>query len=91
MYTGVFTEQFSLCFQADLANVDRRRTPWLIGVIHAPWYSSNSAHLGDGEEMRKSMELVLKQAKVDLIFAGHVHAYERTVCGCLKAYCFKSN
>jgi hypothetical protein len=69
-----------------LANVDRSRTPWLIGVIHAPWYSSNRAHFGDGEEMRKSMELVLKQANVDLIFAGHVHAYERMVCDFFPCY-----
>eukprot|EP00250_Pteridium_aquilinum_P011449 c20080_g1_i1 orf=475-1860(-) len=62
----------------DLAKVNRSKTPWLIAVIHAPWYSSNSKHQGDGEDMRKSMELILKEAKVDLVFAGHVHAYERT-------------
>ncbi|KAI5074860.1 hypothetical protein GOP47_0010821 [Adiantum capillus-veneris] len=63
---------------ADLAKVNRTATPWLIAVIHAPWYSSNSKHQGDGEQMRKSMELILKEANVDLVFAGHVHAYERT-------------
>lgn len=64
---------------ADLARVDRSATPWLVAVIHAPWYSSNTKHQGDGEQMRRSMELILKQANVDLVFAGHVHAYERTV------------
>ncbi|KAH7432007.1 hypothetical protein KP509_07G004100 [Ceratopteris richardii] len=64
--------------QADLAKLDRTSTPWLIAIIHAPWYSSNSKHQGDGEEMRKSMELTLRDAHVDLVFAGHVHAYERT-------------
>lgn len=62
----------------DLARVDRTKTPWLIAVIHAPWYSSNTAHQGDGEAMRKSMESILKDSKVDVLFAGHVHAYERT-------------
>lgn len=65
--------------QADLAKVDRGRTPWLIAVLHAPWYNSNSKHQGDGDEMMKSMEFILREAKVDLLIAGHVHAYERTV------------
>ena len=30
--------------QADLAKVDRTKTPWLLVIIHAPWYNSNSAH-----------------------------------------------
>lgn len=62
----------------DLAKVNRSRTPWLVAVIHAPWYNSNSKHQADGEEMRKSMEFILKEARVDVVFAGHVHAYERT-------------
>lgn len=64
--------------QADLAKVDRSTTPWLIAVIHAPWYNSNSRHQGDGNKMKEAMEPILKKAKVDLLFAGHVHAYERT-------------
>ncbi|KAI5059915.1 hypothetical protein GOP47_0024335 [Adiantum capillus-veneris] len=64
--------------QADLAKVDRNRTPWLIALLHAPWYNSNSKHQGDGEHMRKSMEFLLHEAKVDVLIAGHVHAYERT-------------
>ncbi|MCO5610087.1 hypothetical protein L7F22_064322 [Adiantum nelumboides] len=64
--------------QTDLAKVDRNKTPWLIALLHAPWYSSNSKHQGDGEEMRKSMEFLLREAKVDVLIAGHVHAYERT-------------
>ncbi|KAH6558138.1 hypothetical protein KP509_1Z077500 [Ceratopteris richardii] len=64
--------------QADLAKLDRTSTPWLIAIIHAPWYSNNSKHQGDGEEMRKSRELTLGDAPVDLVFASHVHACERT-------------
>ncbi|KAH7285893.1 hypothetical protein KP509_33G050200 [Ceratopteris richardii] len=64
--------------QADLANVDRSKTPWLIAVLHAPWYNSNCKHRGDGDEMMKSMESLLHKAKVDILIGGHVHAYERT-------------
>ncbi|GLT62643.1 hypothetical protein SLA2020_352620 [Shorea laevis] len=61
----------------DLANVDREKTPWVVVLLHAPWYNTNSAHKGEGETMRKAMEEVLYKARVDVVFAGHVHAYER--------------
>lgn len=63
--------------EADLARVDRRKTPWLIVLLHAPWYNSNEAHRGEGERMRQSMEALLYKGKVDIVFSGHVHAYER--------------
>ncbi|CAN1277276.1 Purple acid phosphatase 22 [Linum perenne] len=62
---------------ADLAGVDRKRTPWLVVLVHAPWYNTNHAHQGDGEDMRRSLEELLYDARVDVVFAGHVHAYER--------------
>ncbi|XP_017698163.2 purple acid phosphatase 22-like isoform X2 [Phoenix dactylifera] len=61
----------------DLAKVDRWRTPWLIVLLHAPWYNTNTAHQGEGEAMRKAMESLLYNARVDAVFVGHVHAYER--------------
>lgn len=66
-------------FQADLAKVDRKRTPWLIVLLHAPWYNSNWAHQGEGDSMMASMEPLLYSAHVDMVIAGHVHAYERVV------------
>ncbi|KAI3471827.1 hypothetical protein Pfo_028480 [Paulownia fortunei] len=67
--------------QEDLKKVDRSKTPWLIALIHAPWYNSNKAHQGEYESigMKKAMEDLLYAARVDAIFAGHVHAYERFV------------
>lgn len=62
---------------ADLASVDRSVTPWLIVLLHAPWYNSNTAHQGEGEAMRQAMESVLYNGHVDAVFTGHVHAYER--------------
>ncbi|KAM7264659.1 hypothetical protein ACFE04_002342 [Oxalis oulophora] len=65
--------------QSDLGKVDRSRTPWVVVLIHAPWYNSNKAHQGESEStgMKSSMEDLLYRARVDIIFAGHVHAYER--------------
>lgn len=28
----------------DLAGVDRSQTPWVLAIMHAPWYNSNYAH-----------------------------------------------
>ncbi|XP_027073091.1 purple acid phosphatase 22 [Coffea arabica] len=63
--------------EADLAKVNRTTTPWIFALLHAPWYNSNEAHQGEGESMRKAMEELLYKARVDAVFAGHVHAYER--------------
>ncbi|KAB2631732.1 purple acid phosphatase 22-like [Pyrus ussuriensis x Pyrus communis] len=63
--------------QADLAKIDRKVTPWIVVLLHAPWYNTNTAHKGEGESMRKAMEELLYNARVDVVFAGHVHAYER--------------
>uniref|UniRef100_A0A2P2JW28 Purple acid phosphatase n=1 Tax=Rhizophora mucronata TaxID=61149 RepID=A0A2P2JW28_RHIMU len=63
--------------QADLGRIDRKRTPWVIVLLHAPWYNTNTAHQGEGEGMRKAMEELLYKARVDVVFAGHVHSYER--------------
>lgn len=63
----------------DLAAVDCRRTPWLVVLMHVLWDSTNYAHQGKGEGMRKTMESLLYEARVDVIFASHVHAYERFV------------
>lgn len=65
--------------QADLERINRNETPWIFVLIHAPWYNSNLAHMGEGESMRKAMEEMLYNARVDIVFAGHVHAYERFV------------
>ncbi|KAI9090620.1 hypothetical protein K1719_028473 [Acacia pycnantha] len=63
----------------DLQKVDRKKTPWLVVLLHAPWYNSNTAHQNEPEsyDMKTSMEDLMYQARVDVVFAGHVHAYER--------------
>ncbi len=66
--------------EKDLAAVDRSVTPWVVVVMHCPWYNSNQAHFGELQAvmMRDSMEQLLYQNHVNIVFGGHVHAYERT-------------
>lgn len=63
----------------EFKRVDREVTPWLIVMMHVPMYNTNSAHYMEGESMRSVFESWFVAAKVDLVFSGHVHAYERSV------------
>ncbi|XP_047311190.1 bifunctional purple acid phosphatase 26-like [Impatiens glandulifera] len=62
----------------ELKRVDREKTPWLIVIMHIPIYNSNEAHFMEGEGMRSVFEEWFVHYKVDVVFAGHVHAYERS-------------
>lgn len=62
----------------DLAKVDRKVTPWLVATWHPPWYSTYVAHYREAECMRVEMEEILYKYGVDIVFNGHVHAYERS-------------
>ncbi|KAK4795096.1 hypothetical protein SAY86_013090 [Trapa natans] len=64
--------------ERDLANVDKSITPWLIAAWHPPWYSTYKAHYREVECMRVAMEDLLYSYGVDIVFNGHVHAYERS-------------
>lgn len=61
----------------DLHQIDRTVTPWLVAAWHPPWYNSYSSHYQEFECMRQEMEEILYQYGVDIVFSGHVHAYER--------------
>jgi len=74
--------------EADLASTDREATPWVLIMMHAPWYNSNTAHVGEAELMRRAMEPLFYAHGVDVVLSGHVHAYERmepVLNGCLNA------
>ncbi|KAL0403799.1 UNVERIFIED_CONTAM: Purple acid phosphatase 15 [Sesamum radiatum] len=64
--------------QKDLAKVNREVTPWLIATWHPPWYTTYRAHYREAECMKVAMEDLLYQYGVDIVFNGHVHAYERS-------------
>ncbi|XP_037463837.1 phosphoenolpyruvate phosphatase-like [Triticum dicoccoides] len=72
-----YTPQW-MWLRGELKRVDREKTPWLIVLMHAPMYNSNNAHYMEGESMRAAFEKWFVKYKVDLVFAGHVHAYERS-------------
>lgn len=66
--------------EQDLKSIDRDVTPWVIVVMHCPWYNSNQAHSGEQQAvlMRDSMEPLFYKYHVNFAITGHVHAYERT-------------
>ena len=75
--TSVGSPQYDWLYE-DLNAVNRSLTPWLIVMMHAPWYSSNSNHWEEADLSRRDFEPLLVEHGVDLVISGHVHAYERT-------------
>lgn len=61
--------------EADLAAVDRSRTPWVVVAGHRAFYLSNT---GDTCPTCKDVfEPLLLKYNVDLVLSGHSHIYER--------------
>ncbi|KAA8537299.1 hypothetical protein F0562_027014 [Nyssa sinensis] len=73
----------------DMASVDRSRTPWIIFTGHRPMYSSSDS-IGIipsvDDRFVQAVEPLLLANKVDLVFFGHVHNYERT-CAVYQKQC----
>jgi hypothetical protein len=66
--------------QKDLASVDRSVTPWIFISFHCPWYNTYLDHQSEFQAliMQEEMEPLFLKYKVNAVFVGHVHAYERT-------------
>ena len=67
--------------RADLAAVDRKRTPWVVAAMHRTLYCSCDTDCdGDAAAMRDGplgLEALLVGGGVDLVLAGHEHNTER--------------
>ncbi|KAG1654908.1 hypothetical protein FOA52_003150 [Chlamydomonas sp. UWO 241] len=69
--------------EADLASVDRARTPWVVVGGHRPIYISSTA--GEGPDcdlvvsaaLKAALEPLLVEYGVDLTLHGHHHTYQR--------------
>lgn len=64
----------------ELELVDRRSRPWLLVSIHTPIYSSYAVHKHDPQvsAAQKHLEPLFVKHHVNVVFTGHIHAYQRT-------------
>ncbi|XP_065181065.1 uncharacterized protein LOC135811751 [Sycon ciliatum] len=76
---------------ADLATVNRTRTPWVFVMGHRPMYCSRvaSANYIIQVHQREAYEDALYRFGVDVFWSGHYHSYERT-CAVYKEKCAKT-
>lgn len=66
-------------FKDDLKAVDRTKTPWVVAVHHRPeWSSSNHGNDKDVIQVRNTLSPIWDEYKVNIVFTGHDHNYERT-------------
>ena len=74
--------------RADLAAVDRARTPWVVALVHKDWTMETEAF--------QAFAPILNGGGVDLLFCGHVHYYTRylpydSVSGTADSGCASAN
>eukprot|EP00546_Thalassionema_frauenfeldii_P021314 CAMPEP_0178903992 /NCGR_PEP_ID=MMETSP0786-20121207/5459_1 /TAXON_ID=186022 /ORGANISM="Thalassionema frauenfeldii, Strain CCMP 1798" /LENGTH=476 /DNA_ID=CAMNT_0020575413 /DNA_START=166 /DNA_END=1593 /DNA_ORIENTATION=- len=64
----------------ELESVNRHQTPWLLVTFHVPIYNTFEVHQHDEQmfKMREHIEPLLVSHKVNVVFNGHIHAYQRT-------------
>ncbi|GLI71506.1 hypothetical protein VaNZ11_016727 [Volvox africanus] len=62
----------------EFQKVDRTKTPWLFVQYHTSTYHTYTNHYKSMECFMSIWEDIFYRYGVDLVFNGHVHAYERT-------------
>ncbi len=64
----------------ELSSVDRTRTPWVLFTLHVPIYNTFALHHHDRQifAAREHLEPLLVKYNVNVVFNGHIHAYQRT-------------
>lgn len=76
-FDSAYKSDFQDWLSKDLKSSNKR---WKIVYLHRPLYCSMDSdyHCGSSaDKMRELLEEILMEYKVDLILAGHVHAYQR--------------
>ena len=82
-YGGVTVEAQAAWLAADLAAIDRAKTPWVVAIFHRPFYCSNAnSWCGPGawqaNPVRVAFESVFMQFGVDVVLSAHEHSVEYT-------------
>lgn len=74
----------------DLLGVDRAATPWVVLATHRPYIftQKSTAEQKMAVGLTQIVEPLLAKAKVDLVFAGHIHSFQRT-CAMFNYSCTK--
>ena len=64
----------------ELENVDRTINPWVLISIHTPIYNTFHKHFYDPQihAAKKHLEPLWVKHRVNVVFTGHIHAYQRT-------------
>ena len=65
---------------AELASIDRSKTPWVFLTIHPPLYNTFALHHHDPQifAAQEHLEPLFVKYHVNLVLTGHIHAYQRT-------------
>jgi hypothetical protein len=77
-YGGVTVEGQEEWLVKDLAAVNRSATPWVVAVLHRPFYCSNAnswcgPNAWQGNSVRLALEPALLAGGVDVVLAAHEH------------------
>eukprot|EP00439_Symbiodinium_sp_Y106_P008373 s5218_g1.t1 len=69
--------------QSELKRINRSKTEHVVVLTHAPWQHSSRAHRPEMEAATRNLLSaagpLLLPDKIDLVFSGHVHAFERSL------------
>ena len=63
-------------FAEDMATVDRTVTPWVLVAMHRPMFNSQRTTL-IMQMLREAWHGLFVQHRVDIVYTGHAHYYER--------------
>jgi hypothetical protein len=80
-YGGITAAAQSAWLQAELAAVDREATPWVVCILHRPFYCSNAnswcgAKAWQKNVVRLELEPIMLAGGVDIVLSAHEHSVE---------------